>query len=304
MQVTATEPTQFKKIEMSGHKGGVYVVKFSKDGEHVMSGSQDKTVKLWNPYKGLLVKSYEVNSHDVLDLAITQDNCKFSSVGFDKQVYLVDSIKGNVLRRFYGHTERINTIAFNPNESVLVSGSYDCSVRIWDLKSQGSEPIQVLSDAKDSITKILVLEDKIMTASVDGAHRVYDLRMGQLQTDYFNFTINGLDISPDHKYPILSGLDNSIRLFDLSSGEVVKSFQNLHQSKNYTMTIKYSLNLDSILTTSETGDIVSYDLSEKNNKIFKSHTKVSSGLDIHPNKSNLFVSSGFDGKVILWDTLN
>ena len=81
------------KVEMTGHKSSVYVVKFSKDGEYVLSGSQDRTIKLWNPYKGFLIKSYDIHSQDVLDIAIFQDNTKFSSVGLDKQVYLIDSIK-------------------------------------------------------------------------------------------------------------------------------------------------------------------------------------------------------------------
>ena len=175
-------PMKYSKTELLGHNSYVYVVKFSKDGDYIMSGSQDRSIKLWNPTKKLLIKSYEnIHSQDVLDLAITQDNTKFSSCGAEKQVYYNDANTGNVLRRFHGHTGRVNTIAFNPNESVLVSGSYDCTAKLWDLKSQSREPIQNLNHAKDSISKVLVLEDKILTASVDGCVRVYDIRMGSLK---------------------------------------------------------------------------------------------------------------------------
>jgi hypothetical protein len=55
------------------------------------------------------------------------------------------------------------------------------------------------------------------------------------------------------------------------------------------MTVKYNFDLDGIYTTSETGDIVLYDLlKEENNKIFKGHEKASCGLDVHPIKNNLF----------------
>lgn len=292
-----------KPVEMLGHKSGVYVAKFSKDGNHVMSGSHDKTVKLWNPYKGLLIKSYDnIHSQAIFDISIAQDNAKFASVGNEKQVYITDSIKATPIRRYHGHQDRINSVSFNPTETVLVSGSYDCSVRIWDLKSQSNDPIQILKEAKDSITKVIVLNDKIISASVDGKIRTYDIRMGNIVIDSFDSTINGLDISPDEKFMIVSGLDNSIKLFENESVQVVKQFRGLHKSQNFTMTVKYNFDLDGIYTTSETGDIVLYDLlKEEKNKVFKAHEKASCGLDVHPIKNNLFVSSGFDGKVILWN---
>lgn len=295
------ENKRINKIEINGHKSAVYVVKFSKDGNHIMSGSQDKTIKLWNPYKSFMIKSFEFHSQPVLDLAICQDNSKFASCGIDKNVYLTDSIKGGQLRRYF-HSERVNTVAFNDDESVLISGSYDCSVRIWDLKSNNLEPIQILKEAKDSIVKVLINKEKIISASVDGTVRTYDIRKGTLQKDTFDFTINGFEISPDGKYSIISGLDNCIKLFENESGKVIKTFKGQHTSQNYTMSLKYTLDLDGILTTSENGDLVIYDLlNSDNNIILKGHEKASCGLDHHPNKNNILVSCGFDSKIILWD---
>lgn len=45
-------------------------------------------------------------------------------------------------------------------------------------------PIQTLNDAKDSITSVVIQDATITTGSVDGFVRTYDLRMGQLQSDY------------------------------------------------------------------------------------------------------------------------
>jgi mitogen-activated protein kinase organizer 1 len=293
---------KYSKKELSGHKSGVYTVKYSKDGNHLLSGSQDKTVKLWSPDKGLLIRSYEMHTQPILDLAIAEDNAKFASVGLDKYVYLSDSIKGTTLRRFFGHSERVNTVSFNPQETVLVSGSYDCSVRIWDLKSQSLEPIQILKEAKDSITKVLVFDDKIFAACVDGSIRKYDLRMGSLITDYFDCTINSFDISPDQKFFLVSGLDNSIKLFENESQEIVKVFKGLHTSQKYTLTVRYSLDLTTVITSSENGDIALYDLLDSSkNRVLKGHDKPSCGIDIHPRDNNKLVSCGFDGKIIMWN---
>ena len=71
---------------------------------------------------------------EVLDISISHDNAKFASVGGDKAVFLWDVATAKTLRRFLGHTHRVNACDFNADASVLASGSYDATVRIWDCK--------------------------------------------------------------------------------------------------------------------------------------------------------------------------
>lgn len=67
--------------------------------------------------------------------------------------------------------------------SVVVSGSFDATVRIWDTKSQSTKPIQVLEEAGDSVSCVKATGWDILVGCVDGKLRVYDLRMGILSTD-------------------------------------------------------------------------------------------------------------------------
>ena len=68
-------------------------------------------------------------------------------------------------------------------ESVVVSGSFDATVRLWDYKSQSTKPIQVLEEAGDSVSSLHVVGHEIVTGCVDGRVRFYDLRMGMLFVD-------------------------------------------------------------------------------------------------------------------------
>ena len=72
---------------------------------------------------------------------------------------------------------------------MVVSGSFDATVRIWDAKSQNSKPIQVLEEAKDSISTLQVLGWEITTGCVDGKLRIYDLRMGMVSSDLVGCTL-------------------------------------------------------------------------------------------------------------------
>lgn len=66
---------------------------------------------------------------------------------------------------------------------MVVSGSYDATVRLWDCKSQSTKAIQVLEEARDSVSSLHVAGHEIVTGSVDGSMRIYDLRMGMIYED-------------------------------------------------------------------------------------------------------------------------
>ena len=113
-----------------------------------MSGSQDRTIILWNPMKTLPIKTY-TNSHnyEVFDICMffiffirllikfnfnkirAPDNGRFVSVGGDKMVFIWDVTTGKTIRKFEGHTSRINSCAWNSDCSILATGSYDTSLR-------------------------------------------------------------------------------------------------------------------------------------------------------------------------------
>ena len=67
--------------------------------------------------------------------------------------------------------------------SVVVSGSFDATVRLWDCKSGSTKPIQVLEEARDAVSGVHVVGWEVVTGCVDGRVRVYDLRMGLVFTD-------------------------------------------------------------------------------------------------------------------------
>jgi mitogen-activated protein kinase organizer 1 len=115
---------------------------------------------------------------------------------------------------------------------VLISGGYDASVRMWDIRQHTShKPIMVLSDAKDSISAVLAAQDggvtsyEILAGSVDGRVRTYDIRMGRVEEDVIGASVTSLARTRDGKGVLVGCLDSSIRLMDRDNGGLLKRYE-------------------------------------------------------------------------------
>lgn len=62
------------------------------------------------------------------------------------------------------YVQKVNCVKFNqPDSTVIMSASYDATVRCWDTRSRSQDPIQVIDDAKDSIPTLQVSAQEIIT---------------------------------------------------------------------------------------------------------------------------------------------
>lgn len=222
----------------------------------MLTGSGDRSVRLYNPSstvagpspaentisastrgrtatpipQGKLIQTYAAHGYEVLSISVSSDNERFASAGGDRLVFLWDVATAQTIRRFgggpQGHSARVNCVSFGGDaDSVLVSGGFDTSVRIWDVKAQSPKPIQVLDDARDAVTCLAVRGPEIVTGSVDGRVRAYDIRMGQCTVDTMGASVTGLDITRDGAAMLVGTLDSKLRLMDREKGTCLQTFE-------------------------------------------------------------------------------
>ncbi|PQE26677.1 hypothetical protein CJF30_00011108 [Rutstroemia sp. NJR-2017a BBW] len=100
----------------------------------VVSGSYDKTVRLWDTATGKQVlPPLKGHTDGVNSVAFSPDGKQVVSGSSDQTVRLWDTTTGKqVLPPLKGHTGGIYSVAFSPDGKQVVSGSSDQTVRLWD----------------------------------------------------------------------------------------------------------------------------------------------------------------------------
>lgn len=116
---------------LTEHSGKVYSVAISRDGQILASGSQDKTVKLWNLQTGKLLRTLTGHSLTVHSVAISPDGKFLASGSADKTIRVWNLNAGELIQTLGEHSEKVAVVAFSPQENLLVSGSQDETIKIW-----------------------------------------------------------------------------------------------------------------------------------------------------------------------------
>jgi len=146
----------------------------------VASGSDDKTVRLWDAASGRARHKLEGHSDYVRSVAWSPDGGTVASGSDDNTVRLWDAASGRARHRLEGHSNLVVSVAWSPDGGTVASGSDDKTVRLWDAAS-GREKL-VLEGHEAGVMLLAWSPDSRILASMDSrnALRIWDTANGQL----------------------------------------------------------------------------------------------------------------------------
>jgi WD40 repeat protein len=127
------------------HENSILAVAVFPDKRRMVTGSLDKTLRLWDLEKGVVLKKMEGHSGIVLGLAVSRDGQIMASSDENGEIITWHGETGESLTEpIKAHSDRIWSVDFSLDGAVLVTGSYDKITKFWCTKTwqmQG-EPIQ------------------------------------------------------------------------------------------------------------------------------------------------------------------
>ena len=182
------------------HTGFVYCLAFTPNGQTLVSGSADNTVRLWNHNSQEEAFTLTGHGDSVLSLAVSPDGKILASGSADSTIKLWQLEHGREWGTLTGHGDSVLSLAVSPDGKILASGSADSTIKLWQLE-HGRE-WGTLTGHGDSVLSLAVSPDGKMLASgsADGSIKLWhwDLENSQTLASNMGFVL-GVRFSADGK---------------------------------------------------------------------------------------------------------
>ncbi|KAL6471919.1 hypothetical protein MHYP_G00205690 [Metynnis hypsauchen] len=206
------------------HDGEVNAVRFSPGSRLLATGGMDRRVKLWEVVagrcepKGALtgsnagITSIEFDSAGSYLLAASND--------FASRIWTVDDYR--LRHTLTGHSGKVLSARFLLDNARIVSGSYDRTLKLWDLRSKVCMKTVF---AGSSCNDIVCTEQCVMSGHFDKKVRFWDIRSESIVCELELLgRVTSLDLNHDRTELLTCSRDDLVKIIDLRSNAVRQTF--------------------------------------------------------------------------------
>ncbi|MCT7984344.1 hypothetical protein NG796_13655 [Laspinema sp. A4] len=213
----------FRCLQVVEHQKAVRTLAIDPDGNFLVSGSNDKTVKIWEISTGNLIKTGIGHTGSAIALAISPNGELFASGSGDNTIKLWELKTGKLRFTLRGHTGWVNALAFHPKGNMLVSGGADKTIALWNLDTQ--ELIGTFYGHTSTVRSISINPqgNTLVSGGNDNMIKIRNLLTGELLHTLTDHTgsVCSVAISPDGNLLASGSNDTTLRLWNVGTGKLL-----------------------------------------------------------------------------------
>jgi WD40 repeat protein len=193
-----------------------------------LSGSWDKTARLWEISSAAEVRRFVGHSKFVMSVAFSPDGRYALTGSLDRTARLWDVRLGTgresqPVRAFLGHSGPVYSVAYSPDGRAIATASGDGTARVWDAVT--ARPLQELRGHNGTVYSVAFSRSGklIVTGGTDSTARIWDIATGRElhRLSGHSDKVYGAQFSPDDRWVVTGSRDGSLGLWDAGTGAPV-----------------------------------------------------------------------------------
>ncbi len=322
-QIADEHVTQRLVRSFLGHASGVTSVAFSPDGRFALSGSWDKTLKMWDVATGGEIRTFTGHASYVTSVGFSPDgrfalsgSCgktrtkkdgEFLNPCIEGSIKLWETVTGREIKSFTGHTDKVNSVAFSPDGRLALSGSEDNTLKLWDVASGREIRSFTGHNKRKGILSVAFSPDGrfVLSGGWDGTLKLWDVATGREIRSFTGHTdeVNSVAFSPDGRLAVSGSYDTKLKLWEVATGREIRSFtthKSAVRSVAFSPDGRFVLSGAGYAQTPNPEMILWNVATGREIKSFTGHEMVVGSVVFSPN-GHFALSGGNDAMLKLWD---